>query len=247
MKKVQMYSETLKNMKDWDGYLRLNSGLPGPRGNLELMSAAAEAGSEEQFLHFLSFTADKAPVNSPDEFLACCGTVGLGKLAAQGSVHYLQVLRKLASDPRWRTREAVAMALQLYGETAMDALLDEMEQWAGGNTYEQRAAAAALCEPRLLSQKEQVQRVLQILNDITGSILAIQDRKEDGFTVLRKGLAYCWSVAICAYPAYGKPLFERWADCQDKDIRWIVRENLKKDRLARLDPEWTGNLKTKVQ
>ena len=38
----------------------------------------------------------------------------------------LQALRPLASDPRWRIREAVAMALQRWGDADMPALLAEM-------------------------------------------------------------------------------------------------------------------------
>lgn len=111
MKKIQEYVDKLKVIENWDAHLMQESGLPGPRGNLELIQAVAEAGCEEQFLHLLTFTPEKAPVNSQEEFLAACGTAGLGRLAAEGKTEYLKLLRSLASDPRWRTREAVAMAL----------------------------------------------------------------------------------------------------------------------------------------
>jgi len=91
-------------------------------------------------------------------------------VVTEGKVEYLKLLRAFASDPRWRIREGVAMALQIYGESHMDTLIEEMEYWSKGNYYEQRAAAAALCEPKLLDQKEQVARVLQILDGITLSI-----------------------------------------------------------------------------
>ena len=38
----------------WRDYLLEHSGLPGPRGNLELAQAAAAEGSEELFLKFIS-------------------------------------------------------------------------------------------------------------------------------------------------------------------------------------------------
>jgi len=231
-------------IENWDDYLMRESGLPGPRGNLELIQAAAEVGSEEQFLHLISFIPEKAPVNSQQEFLACCGTVGLGKLVTEGKVEYLKLLRSLASDPRWRTREAVAMALQIYGESHMDELIKQMEEWSEGNSYEKRAAVAALCEPKLLKQKEHVLRVLQILDNITESIKSIQDRKDEGFKALRKGLAYCWSVAIVGSPDEGKKAFEKWLSCSDKDINWIVKENLKKERLKRMDKEWVEHCLT---
>jgi hypothetical protein len=31
---------------------------------------------------------------------------------------------------------------------------------------------------------------------------------------------------------------ERWLTVPDKDVRWIMRENLKKDRLRRVDAAW---------
>ena len=58
-------------------------------------------------------------MNSPEEFLACCGVLGLGKLLVQGQSARLDTLHLFASDPRWRTREAVAMALQAYGRADM--------------------------------------------------------------------------------------------------------------------------------
>jgi len=223
------------------------SGLPGPRANLELMQAVAEVGDESRFLRWLSYTPDVAPVNTPQEFLACCGTAGLGKLVKDGKKEYLEQLRLLASDPRWRVREAVAMALQIYGEDHMEELITEMGNWARGNNYEKRAAAAALCEPKLLSQKEQVSKVLQILETITYSIMEIADRKDEGFIALKKGLAYCWSVAIVALPDEGKQRFEKLVAYDDKDIKWIIRENLKKDRLKRMDQEWTESMKQKIK
>jgi hypothetical protein len=148
-------------------------------------------------------------------------------------------LRRQASDPRWRTREGVAMALQRWGDADMDALLREMESWGAGDPLEQRAAAAALCEPRLLHAERHAAQVLQILDRITASVQGREERTSDEFKALRKGLGYCWSVAVAALPAKGKPAMERWFSSGDRDVRWIMRENLKKDRLARMDAEWT--------
>ncbi len=246
MKKVQAYIEKLKSIENWDTYLMQESGLPGPRGNIELAQAVAEIGNEEKFLLLLNFTPEKAPVNTPQEFLAFCGALGLGKLLVEGKKEYLEKLRLLASDPRWRTREAVAMALQIYGERYMEELIKEMEEWSGGNEYEKRAVAAALCEPKLLKQKEQISKVLRILDNITSSINKSKDRKSEGFKALKKGLAYCWSVAVVGYPDEGKKIFEKWTSCTDKDINWIIKENLKKERLKRMDQEWVEYWKQKM-
>ena len=56
--------------------------------------------------------------------------------------------------------------------------------------------------------------------------------------MLRKGLAYGWSVAVAAQPAIGKPRMEKWIVSEDPDIRWIMKQNLKKKRLSRMDESW---------
>jgi hypothetical protein len=238
MSKKDEYRRVLINMEDWEEFLLANSGLPGPRGNLELAQAVADEGSPELFEHYRSFHAGIAPANSPHEFLAFCGVLGLGRLLAEGQVGYLPELRFYANDRRWRTREAVAMALQRYGDADMPALIDAMQAWSTGTFLEQRAAAAALCEPRLLANLGQARQVLAILDSITGSILDHQDRRNEDLLVLRQGLGYCWSVAAVAAPAEGESLMEKWMTNPDEDIQWIMRENLKKNRLARLDPAW---------
>ncbi len=223
---------------EWDAYLSANSGLPGPRGNLTLMDAVADVGDEAIFRHLLTYDPAIAPTNTPGEFLACCGTVGFGKLLIEGNPTALDTLRTCANDPRWRVREGVTIALQYFGDQGMSALINKITSWSKGTLYEQRAIAAALCEPRLLKSPADVAHVLQILDDITASIPTITNRKADDFIALRKGLAYCWSVAAVALPEQGKPLMEKWLASTDKDIRWLMRENLKKYRLKRMDAKW---------
>ena len=238
MSKTEYYRTTLRALADWDDFLLKESGLPGPRSNLELVNVVADEGAEAQFKHFLTFDAERFPTNTQGEFLAVCGAVGLGRLLAQGDCSVLETLRKCASDSRWRVREGVAMALQRLGDTHMSRLLREMERWSEGNFLEIRAAAASLCEPRLLKQKECAKRTLVLLDQITASISTTNDRKTDEFRALKKSMGYCWSVAVAANPAAGMPLMEHWFSATDKDIRWIMRENLKKKRLERMNARW---------
>ncbi len=253
---------------EWEPYLLAHSNLPGPRGNLELAQAAADTGDEAQFRRWAGLGPDVAPENTPQCFLTFCGVVGLGAVLAYGARRKggfsclttdhpcmagssstevgalmdanppLQILRTLAADPRWRIREAVAMALQRWGDADMFGPLAEMADWARGNPWEQRAAAAALCEPRLLKTREHAAAVLCILDEITQSIAKVNGRKTDAFKTLRQGLAYCWSVAVASLPDTGKPLMEKWLAHDDPDIRWIMRENLKKNRLVKMDADW---------
>jgi hypothetical protein len=239
------YRATLRNLDEWEPFLLANSGLPGPRGNLELAQAVADEGSEEKFRRWLALGPDQAPVNSPEEFLAFCGILGMGSLLAgarerSAEESPLQVLRRFAADPRWRSREAVAMALQRWGDADMEALLQAMAEWSHGSPWEQRAAAAALCEPRLLASPAHTTPTLEILDTITDSLRQTQARKSEAFRVLRQGLGYCWSVAVAALPEKGKPLMEKWCRDPDPDVRWVMRENLRKNRLARIDPAWSA-------
>ena len=244
MGKVEQYRKVLRGLDNWDSYLLQGSGLPGPRGNIELARAVADEGDEPLFLRYLEFDAKRAPTNSPEEFLVFCGVLGLGRLLAAGRHDALASLRRSARDARWRTREAVAMALQRWGQVDMDALLEEMEVWSQGELLEQRAAAAASCEPGLLGVPEHAQRALKVLDAITDSLLSVQNRKSDAFRALRKGLGYCWSVAVAAEPESGRALMEKWIAHHDPDVRWIMRNNLKKKRLHRMDAEWVARCLT---
>jgi hypothetical protein len=238
MNKTDVYRQKLAALTDWEPYLLQESGLPGPRGNLELAQAVADTGSRELFERFLTWTPETAPVNDPHEFLAFCGAVGLGRLLAEGDRKLLDRLRPYANDPRWRMREGVAMALQRLGRADMPALLRAMQAWSAGTWLEKRAAAAALAEPALLHDPAHALQALQILDGITASMQDSPEARSVGFKVLAQGLGYCWSVVVAAAPQEGKRLMEKWLVCPDRMLRRIMQENLKKNRLVRLDPAW---------
>lgn len=236
--KTEFYIEKLKSLKDWDSYLLAESGLPGPRGNLELAQAFAEIGNEQLIQKYIAIKQEEAPENSAKVFLAFCGVIGLGTLINRGKKNYWKALRPFASDSRWRIREAVAMAIQRIGDENITLALDEARELSRGNLLEKRAAAAALCEPRLLKSQEVASAVLEMLDGITFSIVAFNAKGNEDFEVLKKGMAYCWSVAVAAYPEKGKRLMEKWVKSTDKNIVWIMKENLKKNRLLKMDKEW---------
>lgn len=243
MSKADDYRRMLRELHDWIPFLRRESGLPGPRGNLELAYAVAEEGTRKQFEQLLSFPAQE---NTPDVFLVFCGVVGLGKLAARELTPFDR-LRKYASDPRWRIREAVATGLQLAGDEDMDWLLNEMQKWSEGNWYEKRAAAATLAEPRLLKNPKHAKKALRVLDEITKSMEKADDSRDESFKVLRQAMGYCWSVIVAALPEVGKPLMEKWLHSQDKDILWTMKENLKKNRLVKMDASWVEACNRKLR
>jgi hypothetical protein len=238
MSHIEAYREKLRRMDSWDAYLLDESRLPGPRANLELAFAVALDGSEEKLVEYAEISPDEAGINTKEEFLAVCGVIGLGYLAARGFAKYLDRLRELASDPRWRIREAVALGLQEFGANAFEALYDLMIDWSKGSLLERRAVVATMCEPRLLQDQSRIMRILDLLERITASILDEDERRSEAFRVMRKALGYGWSVVVAADPPLGKRRMERWMKVKDQDIRWIMKNNLKKNRMIRMDPDW---------
>ena len=79
------------------------------------------------------------------------------------------------------------------------------------------------------------------------SISQTENRRREDFIALRKGMGYCWSVAVVAFPDIGMAWMEKWLFGQDKDIRWILRENLKKNRLLRMDAAWVASLLNQIE
>jgi hypothetical protein len=250
--KVDGYVRALAELDDPEPYLLEHSGLPGPRGNLELARAAADVRSAAELRRWAALDSDAAPTGGAQEFLAFCGVLGLGRLLVEGDARMLVELRRLANDERWRVREAVAMALQRWGSDDFDALAAAMAEWARGSWLERRAAAAALCEPVLLTDSGRVKAVLAVLEEATRGVSAADpaERSSEQFKALRKGLGYCWSVAVAAAPETGRPAFERMvgqaAAGGDRDLRWIARENLRKRRLERLDADCVAMLRAQL-
>jgi hypothetical protein len=237
---VEDYRRTLRDLAEWEPFLLEQSALPGPRANLELAAAAAEEAEQEVLRRWAAVSPDAAPFGSTEEFLPVCGAIGLGRLLADGDRSALVDLRRLAVDPRWRVREAVAIALQRFGDVDFPALLTEMQRWARGSLLERRAAVAALCEPRLLSDPNRARDVLTLLGRVTAELEDADEHRSDAFRVLRQTLGYAWSVAIVALPEEGKALLERLLASRDRDVRWIVRANLRKRRLVQLDADWVA-------
>jgi hypothetical protein len=167
----------------------------------------------------------------------------MGRMLAHGQSCDTTRLRALANDPRWRVREAVAMALQRLGDADSGRMREVIQSWKDGTLLEQRAAAAAICEPRLLREPHSAAFALDLLQSITQGMANFPNRRSEEYRVLRKALGYCWSVAIVALPIPGKQQFSSWLGYADSDINWILRENLKKNRLERMDPSWVAEMK----
>lgn len=221
-------------------YLLSHSHLPGPRGNLELLYAFSKAADEGLIRDCLArIRPDTA--NSPEEFVGMCGIVGYAVLHGDRIAETLAAIRPYANHSSWRLREAVAIAVQEIAVGDLPLVLDSFRPWIEGSFLERRAVVAALCEPKLLKDAETNRRVLAILKELTDGFAGLE-KLDDDQKVLRQALGYGWSVAVAAQPAEGKCLFESYRRSADKHVGWIVKENLKKNRLIKLDPAWVESM-----
>jgi hypothetical protein len=131
------------------------------------------------------------------------------------------------------------MGLQRLGDADPEALRALATALVRGTPLERRAAIAGICEPRLLADRLTARAALALLDAVMLSLLDEPERRRDDVRVLRRALGYCWSVAVAALREEGRPALERWLDCCDPDVRWVLRENLRKHRLLEADPAWT--------
>lgn len=210
-------------------YLTERSGLPGPRANLTLAGAFAAIADRATILLF---------AEADDEYLRFCGTEAIGCLVVEepDDASFSELIRQRAGDDLWRVREGAARALQIVGDVDRPGLRTIVAEWVGDpNPYVRRAAVAAICEPRLLTDPSTRSAAIQACGRACELItmLPANERKAPGVRNLRQALGYCWSVAVAADPNEGMPDFERPQAVDDPDIRWIVSSNFKKSRLRR--------------
>ncbi|HEY46393.1 MAG TPA: hypothetical protein G4O14_06380 [Anaerolineae bacterium] len=238
-------------------YLLSNSNLPGPRANLELADAFPDAlgkiAQKESHkcwalcMKMLELTVEEAPVNTPEEFVPFCGAVGIGSMGSVQPSFFDQAivtLRRLAKDSRWRMREAVRMGLQRLAEARARDTLMALESWIDeGDWLEMRAIAATVAMPSLLENEEQAAWALSLHRKIFDRVLETQDRKSEQFRVMRKALGYTLSVVVSALPREGFEFMTQLIEPQDKDVKWILRENLKKKRLEMNFPGEVAEIK----
>lgn len=224
------------------------SGLPGPRANLTLLDRCA---AEVDLLTLISLSDDD------DEYLAMCGTAGIGRAIAATEVGsdalsaLLDLLTEGARDERWRVREAVTRGLQLAADVVQreqgpltvalssptSPVAAVITTWTATEDLRLlRAALATVCEPRLLHAPEAAAVALGVCDRATTLLDAAhaQTRRTDPWRSLRTTLEYAWSVAVAADPALGLPVFRRLEDDPSPVVQALVRKNLTRSRLAKL-------------
>jgi hypothetical protein len=234
-----------------EGFLTGQSGLPGKRANLELAAAFADYFATHVDLElwnvvqaWIRISLEDAPTDSPREFLPFCAVQALGAVYSRCDPvtmgRIFSLFAAAAEDPRWRMREAVAMALQRASRLHWDDVRILFEKWVQvGTPLFYRAVAATLAEPDLLKDPDRARAALRLSEKILRRIsnLPVEARRTEDYRTLVKGMSYALSVFAAALPDEGFALLEKWAVREDPDIQMIIRENLKKNRLVKTYPE----------
>ena len=237
------------NLRPLEFYLREQSRLPGTRANLELvneLSYLLAALAKEQpdkvralLDYLISDERHKVVTNTPAEFVVLCGVVAYGACAAVQSKwrsEVFELLAQYACSTCWRVREGVATAFQRLLMNATRETISYLTIIATqGKYFQQRAAIAAFAEPGLLHSSDVVHAALAVQHVVLERVHSTpgSDRKREDFRVLRQALGYAVSVVTAAAPERGFALMTQCASWGDADINWILRENLKKKRLAK--------------
>jgi hypothetical protein len=237
------------NQRPLEFYLRDNSRLPGPRANLELahdvsyLLASAVSRNPESVRSLLDYftNGDHRVVsgNTPSEFIMLCGIIASGACASvqpDWREETMCLLDQYACSSYWRVREGVAIAYQhLLTAEPRETITHLVDIAASGNYLQQRGAIAAIAEPHLLYTSAMIAAALKLQRIVLERLRTApaEDRKSENFRTLRRTLGYTLSVVTAADPEEGFALMRECAAWNDADVAWILRENLKKKRLAK--------------
>jgi hypothetical protein len=145
-------------------------------------------------------------------------------------------------------REAVPMSLtRLIFNRSRDTL-QALETWTiDGSLLELRSVAAGVADPALLKDREIVTIALDLHKNIFKRVLETEVRKTENFRVLKKALGYTLSVVVKANPQPGFAYMVYLVNTQDRDVQWILKENLKKNRLVKNFPGDVAEISRRLQ
>jgi hypothetical protein len=205
----------------------------------EIVAAGSHDDAVEKLLDgWANLSLAAVPVGSDREILPVVAVLSYGQVAVSRREWWrdeVAKLRRAASDGRWRIREMVAAAFQRMLDADWDRAYTDLTGWLNDDDpLVIRALAAAVAEPPILKEEHRAENALalQWLAVDWFVELPANRRRDENVRVLRQALGFTISVAVAAAPEEGFVLLERLAaKKEDKDIQWILRENLKKNRL----------------
>ncbi|MEJ2005240.1 MAG: hypothetical protein P8X57_09820, partial [Cyclobacteriaceae bacterium] len=185
-----------------------------------------------------------------EEFLSFCGVLGLGRIGKIDPINEPVVvadIKNAAQDERWRIREAAAMAIQDLIDARPKATLVILRSWVHEENYLlNRAVVAGIAEPRFMKEREHARIALELHKTILKQVSLDPSMHDPHLKVLVKGLSYTLSVVITGTEKEGFAFLEALLATEHPLVRKIVRENLKKKRLVRLNPDKVALLQQKL-
>ncbi len=218
---------------------RANLDLANDVGSLLVAAIARYPDSVHALINYFANGNRKSVTsNSPAEFVMLCGVIAAGACAAaqpEWREETFDLLCHYATSSYWRVRESVTTAYQQLLTADPQVTVSHLMGLAKGKNYlQQRAAVTVLSEPQFLYNSPLVDDALEIQRIVLEHLHAVPpgERKNEHFRVLRRALGYTLSVITAAAPEQGFALMRECAAWNDADITWILRENLKKKRLA---------------
>ncbi|WP_248535258.1 hypothetical protein [Methanoculleus sp. 7T] len=239
------------------------SNLPGPRPNHDLARAFADtvreyAAADEEDRQVLwnlcvelaCVSPEDAPTDDPHEFLSFCGVCGIaaiGSVASAFTEIALAQLQEASLDPRWRVREAVALGVRELLAARPEETVAELEGWVeSGSWLPMRAAAAGIAGSDLMAEPDLAEVALRLHRKILVRVYTATERQSEAFLALRKALGYTLSRVVAALPGIGFEYLRQLATLDDRDVRWIIRENLERDGLRRQYPETVQHIRAQL-
>jgi hypothetical protein len=221
--------------------LEIQSGLPGPRVNLELAVAfahdCAKYGPKVDALAYAmaGLPADEARGASGKEFLVMCGVLAVGArvmVAREKAVagKALELLERMADDVRFRVRDAVPLALAMMGSKMKDELGELVEPWMD-RYFHAAAVIRALAEPAWLETyaKDDYYQPINLLH--AAFVLAHEAPRSafryPGHKALVEALQTVPNAMAKRFPQQMCDRYGIWAEWVDvPELREVVLKNL---------------------
>lgn len=178
------------------------------------------------------FLADASlPSDDPRVILPCCTAVGIGVHAVSFTAiaEGVRSLLRLIASPTQPVREAVIQGIRYMLEEDWPRTMYELRRYAHiGDPPEHYAAAAALADAALLSERERALDAVDLLYVLMAALRRrpTPARHHDDIDALCRALGQAIRAAQTAAPETTLAAAQTWLTWNDPDISRIVEENL---------------------
>lgn len=245
-----------RDKSELENYLLEHSNMPGRMANITLVSVVADImGSDTTIASSWYPTLSEwfrreTTGDDPETLLVLCAVESFGAIYNQKNGQSLIELEHYfvdaLNDGRWRVREIVTETYKRIGinsYTDLEILFNWILQGAL-TPLEMRGLLATVAHPDILKTTEQLnyaQMMMERAFDYYLNFDATTYSKEDKI-VLKKGLSFAPSVIISKNPEQGFAFFEELIEKNEKQLKPILKNNLKKKRVESVDSEKVAEL-----